>query len=40
VQLEGFVEWKREKVLHVHDEGGLGKCKVEVLHSPKKLRVD
>jgi hypothetical protein len=28
VQLEGLVEWKGEKVLHVHDQGGLRKCKV------------
>jgi hypothetical protein len=28
VQLEGLVKWKGEKVLHVHDQRGLGKCKV------------
>jgi hypothetical protein len=28
VQLEGLVKWKGEKVLHLHDQGGLGKCKV------------
>jgi hypothetical protein len=38
VQMEGLVEWKGEKVLRVHDEGGLGKCRVEALHSHKGLR--
>jgi hypothetical protein len=36
VQLEGLIKWKGEKVLHVHDQGGLGKCKVKA----KKLRVN
>ncbi len=26
-----------EKVLHVHDQKGLGKCKIGVVHSPKGL---
>jgi hypothetical protein len=38
VQLEGLVEWKGEKVLHVHDQRGLRKCKVGAPHSPKGLR--
>jgi hypothetical protein len=40
VQLEGLVEWKWEKVLHVHDQGGLGKCKVGVPHSHEGLRAN
>jgi hypothetical protein len=27
-------------VLHVHDQGSLGKCKVRALHSLEGLRVD
>ncbi len=34
MQLEGLVEWKGEKVLHVH-ERGLGKCRVGASHSHK-----
>ncbi len=37
MQLEGLVEWKGEKVLHVHDQGGLGKCKFGVPHSHEGL---
>jgi hypothetical protein len=37
VQLKGLVEWKREKVLHVHDEKGLRKCKIGASHSHKRL---
>jgi hypothetical protein len=37
VQLEGLVEWKGENVLHVHDQGGLGKCRVGALHLHKNL---
>jgi hypothetical protein len=37
VQLEGLVKWKGEKVLHLHDHGGLGKCRVEALHLHKKM---
>jgi len=40
VQLEGLVKWKGEKVLHVHDQRGLGKCKVGAPHSHKGLRVN
>ncbi len=40
VQLEGFVKWKGEKVLHVHDQGVLGNCRVGFLHSPKGLRAN
>ncbi len=40
MQLEGLVKWKGEKVLHVHDQRGLGKCKVGVSHSHKGLGVD
>jgi hypothetical protein len=40
VQLEGLVEWKGEKVLHVHDQRGLGKCKVGASHSHKGLGVN
>jgi hypothetical protein len=36
VQLEGLVKWKGEKVLRLHDHGGLGKCRVEALHLHKK----
>jgi hypothetical protein len=39
VQLEGLVKWKGEKVLHVHDQGGLGKCEVGASHSHKRLEV-
>jgi hypothetical protein len=28
------------KALHVHDQGGLGKCKVGAPHSPKRLGAD
>jgi hypothetical protein len=38
MQLEGLVGWKGEKVLHVHDERGLGKCKVGASYSYKGLR--
>ncbi len=34
MQLEGLVEWKGEKVLHVHDHKGLRKCKVGAPYSP------
>ncbi len=37
VQMEGLVEWKGEMVLHVHDQGGLGKCRVGASHSHKGL---
>jgi len=37
VQLEGLIEWKGEKVLHVHDQRDLGKCKVRAPYSPKWL---
>ncbi len=37
MQLEGLVEWKGEKVLHVHDQRGLGKCKVRASRSHKGL---
>jgi hypothetical protein len=40
VQLKGWVEWKGEKVLHVHDQGRLRKCKVGFSHSHKGLGVD
>jgi hypothetical protein len=40
VQLKGLVKWKGEKVLHVHDQWGLGKCRVGALHSFKGLGVD
>ncbi len=40
VRLEGLVEWKWEKVLHVHDQGGLGKCKVGAPHSHEGLRAN
>jgi hypothetical protein len=38
VQLEGLVEWKGEKVLH--DQRGLGKCRVGASHSHKRLGVN
>jgi hypothetical protein len=31
--------WKGEKVLHVHDQGGLGKCRVGAPLSLKELGV-
>jgi hypothetical protein len=31
------LEWKGEKVLHVHDQGVLGKCRVGASHSHKGL---
>ncbi len=37
VQLEGLVEWKGEKVINVHNQSGLGKCKVGASHSHKGL---
>jgi len=37
VQLKRLVEWKGEKVLHVHNQRGLGKCRVEASHSHKKV---
>ncbi len=37
MQLEGLVDWKGEKVLHVHDQGGLGKCRVGAPHSHEGL---
>jgi hypothetical protein len=40
VQLEGLVKWKGEKVLHVHDQVGLRKCKVGALHSFEGLGAD
>jgi hypothetical protein len=40
VQLEGLVEWKGEKVLHVHDQGGLRMCKVGAPHSHKGWRAN
>jgi hypothetical protein len=40
VQLERLVKWKGEKVLHVHDQRGLGKCKVGASPSHKVLGVD
>jgi hypothetical protein len=40
VQLEGLVKWKGEKVLDVHDQKGLGKCKVGASHSHKRLGAD
>ncbi len=40
MQLEGLIKWKGEKVLHVHDQKGLRKCKVGALHSFKGLRVN
>ncbi len=39
MELGGIVEWKGEKVLHVHDQRGLGKCKVRASHSSEGLRV-
>ncbi len=32
MQLEGLIEWKGENVLHVHDQRGLGKCRVGAPH--------
>ncbi len=40
MQLEGLVEWKGEKVLHVHDQGGLEKCRFGASHSYKRLGVN
>jgi hypothetical protein len=40
VQFEGLVEWKGEKVLNVHDQRGLGKCKVGALHLHEGLNVN
>jgi hypothetical protein len=40
VQLEGLVEWKGEKVLHVHDQRGLEKCRFGASHSHKGLGVN
>ncbi len=37
--LKGLVEWKGENVLHVHDQGGFGKCKVGAPYSFKGLGV-
>jgi hypothetical protein len=37
VQLEESIKWKGEKVLHVHDQRGLGKCKVGAPHSHEGL---
>jgi hypothetical protein len=34
-----LVTWKGEKVLHVHDERGLGKSKIKASYSHKRLRV-
>ncbi len=39
MQLVGLVEWKGEKVLHVHDQRGLGKCKVGAPYSHEGLEV-
>ncbi len=40
MQLEGLVKWNMEKVLHVHDQGGLGKCRFGASHSHKGLRAN
>ncbi len=40
MQLKGLVEWKGEKVLHVHDQGGLRKCRFGASHSHKGLGVN
>ncbi len=40
MQLEGLVEWKGEKVLHVDNQGSLGKCRVGASHSHKGLGLD
>ncbi len=40
MQLKGLVGWKGGKVLHVHDQGALGKCRVGTSHSHKGLGVD
>ncbi len=37
MQLAGLVEWKGEKVIHVHEQRGLGKCKVGASHSHERL---
>jgi hypothetical protein len=34
-----LIKWKGEKVLPLHDERGLGKCKVRVPHSHEELGV-
>ncbi len=40
MQLERLVKWKGEKVLHVLDQGRLGKFKVRAPHSYERLGVD
>ncbi len=32
-----LINWKGEKVLPLHDQGGLGKCEVGASHSHKEL---
>jgi hypothetical protein len=39
MRLEKLVEWKGKKILHVHDQRGLGKCRVRASHSHKRLGV-
>jgi hypothetical protein len=39
VQFERLVEGKGEKVLYVHDQRGLGKCRVGALHLHEGLNV-
>jgi len=36
----GVVKWTREKVLHVHDQGSLRKCKVGAPHFNEGLGVN
>jgi len=31
---------ERGRALHVHDQGGLGKCRVGAPHSPKRLKAN
>ncbi len=36
-QVKGLVKWKGEKVLNLHDQKGLGKCRVQAPHSHEGL---
>jgi hypothetical protein len=36
-QLYGSIKWEGENVLAVHDQGGLGRCKVRTPHSHEGL---
>jgi hypothetical protein len=37
--MQGPIEWEGENVLDVHDQKGLGKCKVGTPHSHEGLGV-